>query len=1072
MKLLPRSLKTCSLVLFKTTSLSVLLLLSAVILQGQTKSVITGTVLSSDNNVPIAGASILIKGEQIGTTSDIHGSYKISATKGQTLQFSSVSFQPKDVVIGDDNVINVLLESDGSSLQDVVVVGYGTQKKVNVTGAVTTVDVNKTFGSKPLNDPTRALQGIAPGLTITYGNGGLTTGPGINIRGIGSVNGNSRPLILVDNVETSDLSIINPNDIESVSVLKDAASTSIYGARAAFGVVLIKTKSGKRNQKTSVSYNNYFAWSKPTILPDFADPVAELTALNDASQRSGITTPEIFGMQLTKLRDGIANWQKLYAGKRTSNEMIENEDFKMESDGRMYFYRVWDPKKEMLKDYTQQQMHNIRISGGSEKIGYYVSAGYSHDGGILKMNPDDVKKYNITASINATVTKWWDVDVKMLYRNFEYEYPFAYQDYWYYIMRWGAYFPYGTWNGEYFRHTPAYMAEANKSTLSDNYQRIDLGTTFKINKHLNIRADYTLGRDNYIRHETGGPVMAWDFWSAGVPKLANIATVAQDNVNYQSGRFLVNTLNAYATYENTFFTDHNVKVTTGVNAEDYEGINFTALRRGLLDPDRGELGLATGDPTATGSHNVGAYAGYFGRITYNFRSKYLLELNARYDGSSAFSAKDRWALFTSASAGYRLGEEEFMQFLKPTVSDLKLRASYGSVGNQNVGGQYYIPAMTSSLANWVVGTTRVQTISSPIAVASSLSWENVKTLDFGADFRLFNNHIGVTVDWYERNTEGMLAPTSVPSTFGTGGPRVNSGNMRNRGIEVSVDAMYAITKDLSLYGTLAFADNKAVITKWNNPSMLLTQNYVGRTYGEIWGFETDRYFATGEDLSKLPSQTSIQNGNFVYGPGDVKYVDRNGDNIINGGKMSVNDPGDLKIIGNDQPRYQYSARLGGAYKGFDLDVYIQGVGKRDFWGLGNIAVPLYQGADILYANQLDFWTASNSNAYYPRPYIGNNATKLAGLPTTGNNFYPQTKYLLNLAYCRLKNVNIGYTLPDALLKTVKIQKLRIFLSGQNLAEISNVGVPLDPEITTGELNFLGRTFPFQRMYAFGAQLTF
>jgi TonB-linked SusC/RagA family outer membrane protein len=1043
---------------------------------GQT---ISGEVHDKTTLEPIPGANVITGKRGRATLTDMNGKFSIDLKGEKTVEISYAGYKGQRLAITADTFY--LIELEPSALDQVVVVAYGTQKKANLTGAVTTVDVNKTFQSRPLNDPTKALQGIAPGLTITYSNGGLTAGPGINIRGIGSINGSSRPLILVDNVETSDLSIINPNDIESVSVLKDAASTSIYGARAAFGVILIKTKSGKKNQRTTVNYNNYFSWSKPTTLPDFADPVPELTGMYEAAQRAGQASPEVFGMQLLKLRDGIANWQKNYAGKRSGLEMVEGEDFKFEtSDNRMYFYRVWDPKEVFLKDFTNQQMHNLSIQGGSEKIAYYTSVGYSQDGGILKINPDQIQKYNITAGINASVTDFLDINVRTLYRNFEYEYPFGYQDYWYYFWRWGAYFPYGTWNGDYFRHTPAYMAGAHTNTVTDNYTRVDLGATLKISKHLTVRADYTIGRDNVLRHEVGGPIMAWDFWGIGQPKFANIATAAQDRVTNRTGRYLVNTLNAYATYQNTFREDHDVKVTAGLNTENNQDIYYFAERRALLDPDKGELALATGDQfVQNGSdipyNRVNAYAGYFGRVNYAFRDKYLLELNGRYDGSSTFSPKDRWAFFSSASAGWRISEEEFMQFIKPTLSELKIRASYGSVGNQDVGSSWYLPSMTNAAVNWIPtgSTIRTQTVNAPRAVAGSLSWETVRTLDLGLDARVLDNHVGITFDYYERNTEGMLANTSVPATFGTSGPKINAGNFRNRGWELAIDVNYDINKDLKLYGTFVLSDNKTVFTKWDNPSMLITQNYVGKTYGEIWGFETDGYFQSADEVTKAPSQVGLANGNFVYGAGDIRYKNLNGDSVISGGKLTVKDPGDLKVIGNDQPRYQYSARLGGTWKGFDLDIFIQGVGKRDYWGTGDISIPLYRGGpDILYAHQLDYWSESNRDARYPRHYVNNAQTKLAGMPTSGNNFYPQTKYLLNLAYCRLKNVVVGYTLPGHLMNRLKVQKLRIFLSGQNLAEISDVGLPLDPEITFGELNFLGRTFPFQRSYSFVSQLTF
>ncbi|GAA0543585.1 SusC/RagA family TonB-linked outer membrane protein [Chitinophaga japonensis] len=1037
---------------------------------------VSGTVFDKTTHQPVIGATIAAD-KTHGTVTNEKGEFSLQVPEGaQSLQVSFIGYKTQTIVLTGEKSYAVQLETDGRSLDEYVAVGYGTQRKANLTGAVNTVDVSKTMVSRPLTDPSKALQGVVPGLTITYGNGGLTTAPGINIRGIGSVNGASRPLILVDNVETSDLSIINPSDIESISVLKDAASASIYGARAAFGVVLIKTKSGLRNMKTTVSYSNNFSWSTYTTLPDFADPVKELTGIYEGAQRSGISSPEIFGMQLLKLRDGIANWQQKYAGNRTSDEMVEGEDFEMQ-DGRMYFYRVWDVKDKMLRKWTPQQIHDLKVMGGSEKVGYYLSAGYSDQGGEMKMNPDNVKKYNIVAGVDATVTKWLDVRGRMLYRQFKYEYPYQYQSYFYYMWRWGAYFPYGTREGTYFRHVPAYLSQARTSSLTDNYQRVDLGATIKVNKHINIRADYTIGRDNNIRHEVGGPISAWDFWASGAPQVRNIATASQNEVEYGTGRYKVNTLNAYATYENTFPGKHKIKFMAGVNAEENESIGFTANRQNPLDPEKGELPLAVGAQTVDGYHGNDAYAGYFTRFNYAFRDKWLLELNGRYDGSSSFPAGDKWAFFPSGSVGYRVTEEPFMQGIRRTLSDWKLRASYGTLGNQDVGGKYFIPSMPVTSANWVTpDNVRAPAIGAPIAVAESLTWERVKMLNLGTDISLFNNRVGVTFDWFERNTTGMHTSKAVGATFGANAPRVNDGTLRTRGWEISIDGVYNINKDLAIYGVFTLADSKSVITQWDNPSMLLSQNYAGKTWGEIWGFETDRYFTEQDDMEnkgEIPDQTALASGNFVYGPGDIKYKDLNGDSVINAGKLTATDHGDLKVIGNNQPRYQYGFRIGGSWKHLDLDIFFQGVGKRDFWGIGDVALPLYRGADIMYDHQLDYWTPTNTGAKYPRPYSGNASGRIAGLANGGNNFYPQSKYLLNLAYLRLKNVTLGYSLPDHLLKSMHLQKLRVYVSGQNLADIiSNVGIPLDPEITDGELGFIGRTFPFQRTYSFGLQVIF
>lgn len=1050
---------------------------------------ITGEIFNKTTQQPVQGASVIVAGKDQGTTSDVNGKFSLDLQGAKSFRVTSVGFAALVVNTTDATSYRLELEPSETSLEQVVVVGYGTQKKANLTGAVTTVDITKTFGSKPLNDPARALQGVVPGLTILYGNGGLTAGASINIRGIGSINGSSRPLLLVDNVETTDLSIINPNDIESISVLKDAASTSIYGARAAFGVVLIKTKSGRKNQKMTVSYNNNFSWSKPTSLPDFADPVAELEGLNEAGVRSGTSSPETFGMNLVKLRNGVVNWKEKYAGKN-GNVMVKGEDWDIDPvDGRAYFFKVWDPKKEMLNDYTFSQQHNISIQGGGEKIGYYLSGGYSHDGGLFKMNPDAVEKYNVTIGLNASPTKWLDLNVRALNRNFSYDYPFAYQDYWYYFWRWGSYFPFGTYDGNYFRTNSAYMAGASKSNVTSNYQRIDLGATLKVNKNLSIKADYTISRDNILRHETGGPVLSWDFWTAGNLALADISSAAANATTYTTGRMIINTFNAYATYQGELASAHNFKVTAGINAEKDETINFFAAKRGLLDPTQGEIGLTFGDASTggvgsgvlgwpTNGHGQRAFAGYFGRFNYDYKGKYLLEVNGRLDGSSSFPVSDRWAFFPSASAGYRLSEESFMEPIKHIVSEFKIRASYGELGNQDIGGNYFLRNMNGSNVSWLTptGTALTPTISQPIAVAESLKWERIATLDLGADLRLFNNHIGVTFDWYERNTKGMVQQSSVPSTFGTGGPRVNAGNFRTRGYEISVDANYTIGKDVKVYASASFWDYKTVFTKWDNPNNSISNsfNYVGKRYGEIWGFETAGFFESADDVTKSASQTTLRSGNFVFGPGDVKYKDLNGDGVINGGKMTLEDHGDLVVIGNNQPRYQYNARIGGSWRNFDLDVFIQGVGKRAWWGIGNVVLPMYQGLDILYENQLDYWSPTNTDARYPRLFPNNGSGTIGGLSSGGNNFYPQTAYVLNLAYCRLKNITLGYALPERLLQRFSVQRLRVYFSGQNLGEIRNVGAPIDPEITDASSTggFTGRNWPFQRAYSAGLQLTF
>lgn len=1039
-----------------------------------------GQVLSQQDNRPIAGASVLVKGTTVGTLTDSSGHFEISAKVNSVLVFTDIAHIGQEFTILDDKPIIIALQPTTQSLNDVVVIGYGEQQRGQVTGAISTVDVTKTFRDRPLNDPIKALQGAAPGLSISYSNGGLVAGANVKIRGRGTLAGGGNPLIMVDNVETDDLSVINPDDIESVSVLKDAASTAIYGARAAFGVILIKTRSGRRNQKTSVSYSNNFYWSKPTTLPDFADPTQELPGLIKADLRSG-ATPELFGMDLEKLLEGIKTWKSKYAGNRTSDEMIPGEDFDISDNSAPYFYRIWDVKKMMLRTQPGQQ-HNIRISGGSENMSYYVSSGYSKDGGIMRVNPDQVQKYNITAGINASVTKWWDLNVKMLYRNFEYDYPYGYygatQNYFYYMWRWGAFWPYGTYQGHYFRNIPAYLNAAQTNTVKDNYSRVDLGSTIKISKDLNIHADYSIVRDNVMRHMVGGPVIAYNSWAVGAP-LGNIASSGDDYTESNQQRRSINVFNMYATYDKHLTSDHHLKLMAGINAQNLDSVGFDAQRKGLLDPTKGELDLATGDMEATGGPKEDAFAGYFGRINYDYKDKYLLELDGRYDGSSSFSSKDRWSFFSSGSVGYRISKEKFMDFIQPLINDWKFRASYGAIGNQDIGGvNRYLPLMNPSQIAWLSGGINVQGISAPNAVAESLTWEKITSLNLGTDISMLHNNLSLTFDWFQRTNDGMLTQNAVASTFGTGSPWINDGSMRTRGWEVSINGNLPVSKDFSLYGTLMLTDYKTVITKWTNAAKLISQNFTGLTYGDIWGFESDRYFtaadfkADGSFATGIADQSALASGNFKYGPGDMKFKDLDGNHIIDGGESSADNHGDLKVIGNTQPRYQFSFRLGGVYKDFDFDLFFQGVGKQSYWGTGDVAMPNFRGGDILYAHQLDYWTPDNTDARYPNPYAGNASGKIPGLPSGsgGNNFYPQSKYLLNTAYLRLRNVSIGYTLPHMWFGRSGIQSVRFYVSGENLFTVSSLGVPLDPEALDGYSSSTGRTFPIQKMYSFGVQV--
>ena len=1051
------------------------------------KITVTGKVTDTAGE-PLVGVSVVVVGEQGNVAiSDIDGMYTIVSPANGTLEFSLIGMENTRVPVGGKSVVDVVMKEENLVLDELVVVGFGSQRKENLTGAVSTVNVGRTMDGKPFTDPAKGLQGAVPGLTVTFSNGAINNAPAINIRGMGSLNAadGGSPLILVDNVVVSDISLVNAEDIESISVLKDAASTSIYGARAAFGVILIKTRSGRMGSKFSVSYTNNFSWGTPTVLPQFPkDAVAEIAAM-DAAMARGKQAFDMFGMKAQPLMDGIERWIANYSHNRRGHEMIMGEDFEVK-DGVTYFYRLWDPVKEMYQKWTPQQSHNLQITGGSDRISFVLSGGYQYQEGILKIKPDIINKYNLSLSVNAKAAPWVYIEARMNLRQTDYDYPYSYQDPYYYMWRWGTYFPYGTytdWQGTtaWFRHIPGYLHNASYSTSRQSYYNTQVAATFHIGEYVDLRSEFAYSTTNRRVHESGGYVAMWDFWGGGLNYNTKLPGSSADEVEFTSYRTTQITSNTYATFEKDF-GEHNLKVTAGVNIETGQSQMQMSKKMGLMDKELGQLPLATGAATVNGSASDWAVAGWFARVNYNYKNRYLAEVNGRYDGSSNFPSHSRWAFFPSFSLGYRVSEEPFFAPVKQVVSDMKIRGSYGLIGNQNVGADRFIPTMSTAYASWLVDGAKVLYTGLPANVSSSLYWEDVATLDIGVDLRFLGNKYGITFDWFQRTNRNMLSVgETLPETFGTAAAMVNDGRLRTRGWEITIDGSHSFGNGLSIYGNVNISDYKSVITEWNaNSGNLLTSNYKGKTIGEIWGFETDRYFTSAEDVASSPSQVGLQTGNFVFGPGDIKYRDLNGDNVINAGKSTLQDHGDLKVIGNTTPRYQYSIRVGGAWKGVDVDIYLQGIGKRQLWATGNEAIPYYRGADVMYEHQMDFWSPENPNARYPLPYTGNGSTAISGIrymanaaANSGNNFYPQTKYLLNLSYLRVKNITIGYSLPDKWISRANLTKARVYFSGENLFEFSQKKIPIDPEITAGSAtsNFYGRTAPFERIISFGVQLT-
>lgn len=1065
---------------------------------------ITGTVKNKADGIPIPGVSVLVKGTTKSSTTDFDGKYNIAVSPEQTLSFSYMGFETKEIKITGQQTVNVELSESTLKLDEVVVVGFASQKKANLTGAVASIDVSKTLGSRPLTDISKALQGTTPGVNISFNSGNINRSANLNIRGSGTVNGSDSPLVLVDGVPT-DLALINPNDVATMSVLKDAASASIYGARAAFGVILITTKGGKTGEgKVKFSYTGNAAFYNPISTLQFLDPTDEIPGLIAAGTRTDGAVPEFFGANYNTMLTGIQNWKQNYANNRTSNEMVYGEDWEIKN-GTPYFYRVWDTNKELYANDALQTYHNFSAQGNlGNNSSFFASLGLTGQDGMLRVNQESKKRTNINLGFTTKLADWLTGDFKVMTILSNYKHPFnyyggsgtddtSYGGYFGYALRWGQYTPnFGTYRGYNFRSAGGYLSNASMNENNQYNSRLSAKFTAEITKDLNLITEVSSVTDYYSRKQNGGKFLAWDSWSAMPYDATTIQTAVpttleagNDYVAQSKAESKTNVINIYANYKKQF-ENHNFKVLGGFNSEWQDFSRTYARRNTLLDKSKPEFNLAVGEQFVSGSANsslnpaVTAYsiAGFFARVNYDYNGIYLLELNARYDGSSKFPTQQQWGFFPSASMGYKIANEKFMENTRNWLNDLKLRASIGAIGNQNVGNNAFLSVLNSSNPWWInSGATLPPSTGLPTNVDPRLTWEKVYTNDIGLDIRIFNM-FGASLDFYQRDTKGMLAPgITLPGSFGQGAAQTNSGNMRTRGWELSLNFNKEINENASVFVDLALSDYKSVITKWNNSSKLLTSYYDGYEIGQIWGLTSDRLLQADDVITNDGKTvngidyTKAMGGNFKFGAGDVHYVDTNGDGAISRGAGTADDHGDLSKIGNSTPRYKYGITLGGKFHGFDISTFFQGVAKRDYWAASDAVLPFYRAPQQMYADQLDYWTPDNTDAYWPNPHYGAEAGGFGGSTTGRNNFITQTRYLLDMSYLRMKNFTLGYSLPKEIIKKAGLEKVRLYTSGENLLTWADKRLPVDPEINETEI-FWGRSYPYTKSWSFGLELSF
>ena len=1065
---------------------------------------IVSGVLTDESGESLTGVTILEKGTTNGSISDATGAYRLRLTgENPVLIFSFVGYATQEEVVGQRTVIDIRMLEDVQQLQELVVIGYGTQKKVNVSGAVDQVDA-KQLENRPISSLAQGLQGTIPNLNIDYFSGEPGAVANINIRGITSINGGN-PLILIDGIPSDpvELNRLVPQEIESISVIKDASAAAIYGARAAFGVILITTKSGSRG--ISVSYSNNFSWDRPTVLPNkITDPYIYLRLRETSTDN----TP----WDNQNYSDQTYQWAK----ERSDDPSIPGVRINPSDNTQWEYMGGRDWTDYFMEDFSLSQNHQVAVSGAGEKASYLLSASYNRQNGALKLADDYFDRYTMRNKVSYKVTPWLTLGNNTYLTVTERKLPSQFT-----ILRedasprfdiWSIYNlhptgwdlnPDGSWSNTDVGRVGAMLTEGGETT--DKFNSIQSQFTGEFSffeKSLKLNTDFTYRRGNYdldqfsTMYRIGfGP---GDVREEGINAALRRSTIENYTV-----------FNIYATYIKEFGI-HQINGTVGYNQEHFRRDRFTAAREGLISASLPTIALATGD--AQVGENVAEWAlrGVFYRLNYILLDRYILEFNGRYDGSSRFPERDRFGFFPSASVAWRVDRESFMAPLSDVVSQFKLRGSYGSLGNQAVSEYGYIATMEASPANYLIGGERPQQIEAPPLVSPNYTWEEVSTINFGVDLGFFDGRLNTTFDIYRRDTKGMLTQgKDLPDVLGADEPDENSADLKTNGWEFSIgytNDVKVAGKPLTISSRFVLSDSRSYITRFDNPNRNLIQYYEGMEFGEIWGLQSDGLFANEDEIEALDQTAIIPWGALSIVPGWPSYQDLDGNGAIEKGN-TVDDPKDLSIIGNVSPRLRFGFTLNMEWNGFDVSAFFQGVGKRDYYPLDYLYWGFYQQPYAGgYQHLTDFYRAEadsevdrakhsqayidagladqNLDAFYPQLQswladrnLGERIDQAQGLAI------PQTRYLLDGSYLRLKNLTVGYTLPQNIVEKASLSNVRIFFSGENLAEWSalsdffdpeaiNDNVRLDPSDSPGRGIGSGFAYPVQRRYAVGLNVTF
>ena len=1055
-------------------------------MQQAQQGTVKGTVTDS-NGDPITGASIKVVGSsKQGAITDIDGHFTLEGVSAGHLEFSYLGCKTKTVAFRAGQNLTVMLEDNSQTLDDVVVVGFATQKKVNLTGSVG-VATSKDLEGRPVANALQALQGVVPGLNISNAsNGGeLNAQKRFNIRGTGTIGdgSNASPLVLIDGME-GDINTINPQDIENISVLKDAASSSIYGSRAPFGVILITTKSGGKG-KAKINYNNSFRFNKPLFMPEMMNSWEYVNYLNDVT---GYTSPGSYVYD----EESLQKVYDYYTGK--SNVVVETQ----KPVGAHYLWgsdeNGTDTYANMnwLDEYYRKtafaQEHNLSISGGSDKMDYYISGNLMDQGGFMRYGQDDYDRYTFTGKIGAQVTDWMKVNFSSRWTRAEYDRATAMSS--------------GFYDNVMRRSLPTFPKYDPNGYIMSNYNYIedlenggrhkeqndDMYNQFKVTitplKNWNIIGEFNMRVGNNWTHEDRIPVYAHAADDPNVLILPGGGFGADKSSVYEYS-YRETYLNGHFYSNYSFNIDkNNFAVMAGMQTESMKTRVLSGGNQDLAVTNLPVIDLTTStEDYIDGNYQLWKTVGFFGRINYDYDSRYLFEFNARYDGTSRFRRGSRWVFSPSYSVGWNVAQENFWEPLRKYVNTLKPRISYGQLANQNTSSwypTYRTMAISSQASSWLVNGDKPNTASFPGLISSTLTWEKIKSSNFGLDFGAFDNRLTGSFDYYIRKTDDMVGSGErLPAILGASVPKTNNLSLKTYGWELTIQWRDMI-KDFSYGVRLNLSDDQTKILTYPNREGYISKYIPGMVTGNIYGLTTVGIAKTQEEMDahiKTTNQEQLSADPWLAG--DIMYKDINGDGKITKG-TTINDLGDLKVIGNTTPRYRIGINLDASWKGFDIAMFWQGVLKRDYYfdpnggqGTGGKSAVFWgatsggRNESLFFKPHLDYFRADpddplgqNLDAYYARPLFN-----------TNKNREIQTRYLQDASYLRLKNLQVGYTFRQAWLKKAAIESLRLYFSAENLLTITSLSDVLDPESLEVDKMKSGASYPLARTFSFGLSVT-